>query len=162
MNSNVKDSYSLYKKYKMKYIKLKDSLIGKHALDKDSSVKEYGIHIKKSTIHDAGYGVFADIPFKAGDLIITCPFIEIANDISADNKLMHYVFQSHLTKEHYLVVFGSGSMFNHSNNNNVQYLSHPKYKDKFFIFTALTDIKSGDELFVNYGPDHPVNKSIKN
>ena len=73
----------------------------------------------------AGYGVFAGKGYNKGEIIETCPFIQIGKEHLQEingkrNPLRDYVFTSHLKKDHELIVFGNGSLFNHSDNPNVK------------------------------------------
>ena len=102
--------------------------------------------IGKSKIPDSGYGVFANKDYKEGDIVEINRFLEFV-----DNKtgLQDYVFRSHLDKTKNIIVLGNGSIFNHHDNNNVNYYF---MGDKgFFIYKANKDIKKGDEMYINYG-----------
>ena len=75
------------------------------------------------------------------------------------NPLRDYVFTSHLKKDHELVVFGNGSLFNHSNNPNVYYY-HDQTKNRLLYYAASKDIEKGEELFISYGDKHSVNHGV--
>lgn len=134
--------------------------------DEDKKSKSYGpkistshIHVGPSLIPNAGYGVFADKDFKKGDIIERAPYLEV--DTPYNNELMHYVFQSHINPNKSLVVFGYGSIYNHSNKPNILYSVNAQLpSDRLFIYSALKNIKKGDELFINYGKMHPINEQI--
>ena len=48
-------------------------------------------------------------------------------------------------------MLGNGSIFNHHDNNNVNY--YYMGNKGFFIYKANKDIKKGDEMYINYGPN---------
>ena len=110
----------------------------------------------------AGYGVFAGKNYKEKEIIEICPFIEISMEHlqminGKNNPLRDYVFTSHMKKNHELVVFGNGSLFNHSNDPNVYYY-HDCTKNRLLYYAAAKSIKKGEELFISYGLKHSVNQ----
>jgi uncharacterized protein len=119
------------------------------------------LKIVKSRIRGGGYGVIATHPIRAGEVLEVCPFIEIPKHIVFDrepNMLQNYVFTSHCKPNHALVVFGYGSMYNHSlKNPNVYYRINTYDKNRLLDFVALKDVPPGAELLVSYGPGHQVN-----
>ena len=56
-----------------------------------------------------------------------------------------------------MVVFGNGSLFNHSNNPNVYYY-HDQTGNRLLYYAASKSIRKGEEMFISYGPKHSVNK----
>lgn len=119
------------------------------------------LQIAKSRVQGGGYGVFAKKPLKRGELLEVCPFIEMPSNLvfgPGQNLLQNYVFTSHCKPHHVLVVFGYGSMYNHSNaRQNVIYRINSDNKKRFLDFVALRDIPAGGECLINYGPEHQVN-----
>ena len=112
----------------------------------------------------AGYGVFAGKKYRAKQIVEISPFIEIHKDHLQEingkkNPLRDYVFTSHLKKDHELVVFGNGSLFNHSNDPNVYYY-HDQTKNRLLYYAASKDIEKGEELFISYGDKHSVNQGV--
>ena len=108
----------------------------------------------------AGYGVFAGKGYNKGEIIETCPFIQIGKEHLQEingkrNPLRDYVFTSHLKKDHELIVFGNGSLFNHSDNPNVTYY-HDKTRNRLLYYAASKKINRGEELFIFYGKNHSV------
>lgn len=108
-----------------------------------------------------GYGVFAGKNYKADEIIDICPFIEIHNDHFKEingkkNPLIDYIFSSHLNENHSIVVFGNGSMFNHSKYPNTYYY-HDQSRNRLLYYKAMKHIKKGEELFISYGEHHGVN-----
>ena len=112
-------------------------------------------YIAKSKILNSGYGVFANRDYKSGDVVEVNRFLEFE-----DNKtgLENYVFRSHLNPRKNIIVLGNGSVFNHSDNNNLDYFY---IKDKnFFIYKANQDISKGSEMYINYGKNWFDNKNF--
>ena len=112
----------------------------------------------------AGYGVFAGKGYNKGEIIETCPFIQIGKEHLQEingkrNPLRDYVFTSHLKKDHELIVFGNGSLFNHSDNPNVTYY-HDKTRNRLLYYAASKDMEKGEELFISYGDKHSVNQGV--
>ena len=127
---------------------------------KDLHISSCDVYISQSKIPNAGYGVFARKDFKKGDIIERAPFLEI--NTPYNNELIHYVFQSNFNPNKSLIVFGFGSMYNHSLQPNIIYSINPKLpSDRIFTFQAYKDIKKDEELYINYGKDHPVNEYTK-
>ena len=125
-----------------------------------SKISNCDIYVAQSKIPNAGYGVFANRDFKKGDIIERAPFLEV--DTPYGNELMQYVFQSHLTPNKSIIVFGYGSIYNHSLHPNIIYSISPKLpSDRLFTYQAFKNIKKGDELYINYGKDHPINQYTK-
>jgi SET domain-containing protein len=111
--------------------------------------------LKKSGI--AGYGVFAGKDYNIDEEVEKCPFIEVKREhlMQEKNPLRSYVFTSHLNDDSEIVVFGNGSIFNHSDDPNVYYY-HNCSGNRLLYFAAKKPIKEGDELFITYGQSHPV------
>ena len=116
--------------------------------------------MSQSKIPNAGYGVFAGKDFKKGEIVERAPFLEVETPYG--NEIMNYVFQSHLNRNKSLIVFGFGSIYNHTKTPNLVYSINPRLpSDRLFTYTASKDIKKGDELYINYGDTHPVNEMFK-
>lgn len=106
--------------------------------------------IVKYSLKKKSRGVFAKRNFKEGDVIESAPVIELDTKIATHlDKLNDYVFQ-HSTKENtVIVVFGYGSIYNHDDDNNIEY-THDE-ENNAFLFTAKRDIRHGEELCITYG-----------
>jgi len=117
------------------------------------------LQIAKSRVPGGGYGVFTKKLVKKDELLEVTPFIEVPKHIvfGQPNILQNYVFTSHCKPGHVLVVFGNGSMYNHSTKPNVVYRINGQNRKRFLNFEAMQDIPAGAELLINYGPDHLVN-----
>lgn len=117
------------------------------------------IYISKSIIPGAGRGVFAKFAFKKGELIEECPVIEIAvHDPSNTNEgtLITYFYYFGKIKERANLALGFGSLYNHTYEPNATYTEN--YKEKTMSFVALKDIKSGEEITVNYNQGQKKDK----
>lgn len=103
------------------------------------------VYITESKIPGAGRGVFAGQNIKKGEVIEICPTIEVSQD---ENTLVTYLFYFGKGKGRAFLALGCGSLYNHS------YTPNAKYKIKSSInvmeFTAISDIRRGGEITVNY------------
>lgn len=94
-------------------------------------------------------GVFATQDIKSGQLVETCHLITLPKkDLKKikDTKLYYYFFEYSNSK--IAIVFGHGSLYNHSYTPNARYLFN--YKNQTMKVVAIKDIKEGSEIFVNY------------
>ena len=105
--------------------------------------------IEVKRVPGKGRGVFATEMIPAGTVFERVPVIVMpAEDIveSTDNcVLANYVFD--WGKGTVALALGYGSLYNHSFNPNARYDDKGRQTK---IFTALCDIKSGEEITVNY------------
>lgn len=109
------------------------------------------IEVRKSKIHSKG--VFANYDIKKGELVEKAPYIVIKDK----NAVKDYVY--FYTKNNTIcLVFGYGSIYNHSNNHNVDFYVDPN--NHYFEYYANKDIKKGDELLVTYGSDYWTSRRI--
>jgi SET domain-containing protein len=111
-------------------------------------------HIRKSKIPGSGYGVFATHPIKKGEILECAPFIEVPRHMvfSFPNILQHYVYASP-NRDLIRIVFGFGSMYNHSLDYNVRYHLNSKDSGRFVDYVAKKDIPAGGELLISYGKE---------
>jgi hypothetical protein len=81
--------------------------------------------------------------------------------INIDKKLQEYVFAYPKTNPtRSVVVWGYGSIYNHSKNNNADWISDEE-KNVFTFFT-IRDINEGEEICTNYGEGYErVVKTVK-
>lgn len=107
-------------------------------------------------VRKMGKGVFADKSFKEGVVIHEAHLIKISatdyEDYITYTKLSYYVYASpvHGSKDVFLAL-GVGSLFNHSEEPNVDYVLNAK--TGVITFTALESVKKGSQLFIGYGWD---------
>ena len=95
-----------------------------------------------------GRGVFATRGFAKGDLIETCPTVELP-DGEVTGRLGDYVYSS-IKDGDVLVVLGYGMLYNHSARPNVEYLQD---EPSTMRFVALRAVAPGDELTIDYGDE---------
>jgi uncharacterized protein len=97
-----------------------------------------------------GRGVFATRDFETEEVIEVCPFLEIpVEEISG--VMDSYVFSSGKGEHLNVLLFGYGSLYNHSFDPNVEVREHA---DDAIAMIALRDIAAGEELVHNYGDDY--------
>lgn len=112
------------------------------------------IEIKNSQVH--GRGVFAKDCISADELLECCHFLKL--DLTwdqLDTPLQEYAFAYPTGGPGLCVVFGWGSIYNHSNNNNAFW--EIDKENKFFIFKSIKHINAGEEIFINYGYQYSIN-----
>lgn len=104
------------------------------------------IEIKKSKY---GRGVFSKRFISKDTLIESSFLIEIPKD--EEKILDSTIFSKYLFKFDSTIYFalGFGSLFNHSDNENV-YCQYNKKTKQIDYFTKI-DVESNQELFINYG-----------
>ena len=103
--------------------------------------------LKNSEIEGAGLGVFAGKDYDVDEIVEINKFFELKK---SPEELKNYVFKSHINDGCVLFVCGTGSLFNHSNKNNVYYSAEEDY----YKFYAKKPIKEGEEMFINYGKNY--------
>jgi len=113
------------------------------------------VRVGKSKIPEAGYGVFANKDIRAGELLETCPFVEMHEKAvyAHENILQFYVFESHLKPQHLVVVFGNGSMYNTSKNPSAYVKINSHDPKRLLDYIATRPIRRGEEIFIDYGRD---------
>ena len=106
------------------------------------------IYVGESKI--SGRGVFAKKDIQSGEILEECHFIELSE--SDFNKiytvLKDYVFTFPFGNKNNCVVFGLGSIYNHSLLPNA-YWECDENK-KLFRYITSKSIKKNDEIFINY------------
>ena len=95
-----------------------------------------------------GRGVFATRRFAKGEVVETCPTVELA-DADVTGRLNDYVFTS-VKAGDVLLLLGYGMLYNHSHKPNVEYLQH---EPSTITFRALRKLQPGDELTIDYGEE---------
>lgn len=117
----------------------------------ESNIVEYDkLIIKDSLIPNSGRGVFSNKDFKKGDIIEICPLISDKRENIDKSIVRDYTFKNKF-KDEEVIVFGLCSIYNHSDNNNIY---HDQDGKGNMVYTAIRDIKKGEELYVNYGPNY--------
>jgi len=101
-----------------------------------------------------GFGVFANNIIKKDEIIEDCYSLLIHNT-NLDYEPYYFYFKGD-TK---LLPLGFGCIYNHNNDPNI-YWKVVDENNRIIRFYAITDIKVGDELCHNYGPNYWKNKNI--
>jgi len=98
-----------------------------------------------------GLGVFTTSNIKSGEIIEECHHIPLTQPFKyIDSFLQTYLYS--FPKENpnsSTVVLGYGGIYNHFKEPNVDW--DIDMERNLFIFKAIRDIDSGEELYVNYG-----------
>lgn len=119
------------------------------------------IEVKDSPIE--GRGVFAKEDIKANEVIECSHFIILEQSFpQIDNKLKEYVFSWPKTVwgGKSVVVWGFGSIYNHSRDNNTDWVTDEE--NNLFKFFTIKDIKKGEEICTNYGEAYEkIVKTVK-
>lgn len=99
--------------------------------------------VKKSTIQ--GYGVFADEDIQPNMIIEEGYLLETEG---RDIRLANYIFGY---DQKSLLALGFGSIYNHSEHPNADYVCDPVLS--IITFRANRFIKRGEEIFISYGKE---------
>ena len=110
------------------------------------------IAVQDSPLH--GLGVFACVDFAKDSVIERCFYLVIDDDdLQEINRLNDYLFTSPDVKSAYLCVLGYGMIYNHGMPPNAEWQIADD-DNRFIEFTALHDIRAGDEILHDYGEDY--------
>ena len=110
------------------------------------------IRVQDSPLH--GLGVFACVDFAKDSVIERCFYLVIDDDdLQEINRLNDYLFTSPDVKSDYLCVLGYGMIYNHGMPPNAEWQIADD-DNRFIEFTALHDIRAGDEILHDYGEDY--------
>lgn len=101
--------------------------------------------IGPSPLH--GRGVFARSVIRRGTRIMRAPALVVEQD---PGELIDYVFE--WDDEKTAIALGAISLCNHSRTPNAEILT----TDDEFHLIATRTIQPGEEILIDYGPDHPV------
>lgn len=91
-----------------------------------------------------------EIVFDAELLILSPEDTKVVNT----TDLKYYTFKYDETRD--CLVLGDGEIFNHSDKPNVAYTLVEHEGRKIMRFTALRDIKDGEQMFIDYNADQRV------
>lgn len=108
------------------------------------------VEVKPSPI--SGMGVFAKHDINVGETLEISHFTILNQKFSQiDDKLKEYVFSwpKNVWGGKSVVVWGYGSIYNHSRQNNADWITDEN--NNVFRFFTIKDIKAGEEIFTNYG-----------
>jgi SET domain-containing protein len=120
------------------------------------------LEVRKSNLH--GVGVFAKKSIKENEVLEEDPFIFIKGDWHKLPRLVQeYIFGWTKDMEdkdsRAALVFGTGAIYNSSPNPNADWLT--SVKRNRFIYYAYKDIKAGQEIFIDYGPEYWESRTKK-
>ena len=119
---------------------------------KSSGKSQRRIVVQDSPLH--GLGVFACVDFAKDSVIERCFYLVIDDDdLQEINRLNDYLFTSPDVKSDYLCVLGCGMIYNHGTPPNAEWQIADD-DNRFIEFTALHDIRAGDEILHDYGEDY--------
>lgn len=111
-----------------------------------------GLCIKET--YKYGRGVYATRDYKSGELIECSPVIiafQHERKYIKKTQLSDYFFNWGENYDHCAIALGYGSLFNHSYTPNSTFENNVNHLT--IDFYALTDIKSGEEITINYNGD---------
>lgn len=103
----------------------------------------------KSKIPEAGDGVYSKIAIPEGTIVEKANVMPMPSKNIFDTPMMDYVFDNPYKKGEFLIAFGFGSMYNHSDNPHMTY-AYCQDENKI-IFTAIRDIVPNEEIYISYG-----------
>ena len=107
---------------------------------------------RKSLIH--GLGVYATEDIEQNEIIEECPILLLPTKRGEINyTLIDYTFQWPKTEDwtNHAIALGYGSLYNHSNEPNADWISDEE--KNVFKFIAIKPIKEGEEITIYYGGD---------
>lgn len=107
-----------------------------------------GIIVKR--IPGKGRGVFALKDFKEGEIVESCPVINVTpKERKSCEKtiLANYIYPWRSTRSG-SIVLGYGSLYNHSFTPNADWKQN--FKTESMVYRAIKPIKKGEEINVNY------------
>ena len=105
------------------------------------------LFVAPSKIAQGGRGVFARSGIKKGEVVETCPFIEISQKEAERSVLINYIIL--VGKDRAALALGYGSLYNHSESPNARFKINEK--DKEIVFTAIREINKDEEITFDYG-----------
>lgn len=112
---------------------------------------EQVIKVKRTV--NKGRGVYALKDFKAGEIIESCPVLVLTpteRKHCEKTTLNYYIYPWKSTRSA-AVVFGYGSIYNHSFEPNADWKQN--FKSTCMVYRAIKNIKKGEEILVNYNSE---------
>jgi len=154
--------------FKLKFVNKSDNL------NKSiNNFKNYFMEILPATsikiveIAGKGRGVVATQKINKGEIIETCPIIEISKKEAdfiqkeGNNVILNYYYLYQEDLQRCCIMLGWGSIYNHSLTPNAD-IDYPDEKsEKYLQFKALKDIDVGEEIEFNYEFDNNVSDFLK-
>jgi uncharacterized protein len=108
-----------------------------------------GLFVKD--VKNKGRGVFTSQAIKKGTEVEVVPVLTIPVKQTKhldETRLLHYYFKWGKTEKMGAIFLGYGSVYNHSYQPNVE--SRMDLEKEIAVFSAIRDIKAGEELLINY------------
>lgn len=96
-----------------------------------------------------GLGVFAKDDISKDEVFEITPLLKL--DVDTESKVLfdyRFFYPKCGFNQIYVIALGCGSLYNHSNQNNADWREGG---EMIFEFFATRDIKSGEEIYLNYG-----------
>jgi len=121
--------------------------------------------IKIINIKDKGRSVVATKNIERGEVIELCPIIFIsekeADFFEKENTILkfYYLFQYAINRR--CLMLGYGSLYNHSKNPNADVDYDTKEPKNYLFFQAIKDIKTGEEILIDYEFDNNKEEFLK-
>jgi SET domain-containing protein len=123
------------------------------------------IHIAKSSIKNAGRGVFASRNIRIDEIIEVCPILILWKKdaiLVMETVLQHYVYE--YESDSVMMALGYGSLYNNRDKPNAkyelqEYVGRPG-SDSELLITAIRPIAKNEEIFIDYGI-HDYLKTLK-
>lgn len=114
------------------------------------------LYVKRSP--KGGYGVFTSEFIPSGTTIEIARTLKIESDARMYlNEIKRYDF--FLNKNTTCIALGYGSIYNHDLKNNITY-TNTFDGENLMIYITTRDIKSGEELCINYGINYFISNNI--
>jgi hypothetical protein len=110
------------------------------------------VYIKPSP--GKGLGVFAKYKIFKGEVFEICPLYDLEIEVGTPNQFLYnyrFLFPNSPNPEKNVVVWGYGSLYNHSNNPNADWRDHST--EFAFEYFARKDILIGEEICTWYGDE---------
>lgn len=118
------------------------------------------IYVANSTVPGAGLGVFAREDILEGEVIEESPILIIPDEQLSSlvkTELINYFFAWGVGFKEGAIVWGYGSLFNHTYNDpNAKYIKDQV--NNLVRFVAIKKIKKEEEILINYN-GHPDDKT---
>lgn len=113
-----------------------------------------GFSCAKFDITGRGRGMIATRDIEAGELVETCPLL-VGEDFGA--RLDDFTFQ--VTDKKSALALGHCSLYNHSDDPNVDY--EVDVHSNLMFMRATKAVRKGEELFVTYGESWWTSRDLK-
>jgi len=109
--------------------------------------------VRRTREKGKGRGVFALKDFKIGEIVESCPVINVTPSERKHLEktiLDFYIYPWRSTRSGSLVL-GYGSIYNHSYSPNADWKQN--FKTNSMVYRAIKPIKKGEEILVNYNSE---------